>query len=132
MTKVPGEVDFSFNIAGTNNAVARELYRQIRAEADRIQDEFRVCFDFGSAVGTDAIHLDAGLIATAEAAASGLGMKSLRMPTVGHDAAMFAQLGIATGMVLVRNQHGSHNVDEAMRIEDFIDATKVLAHCALK
>lgn len=132
MTKVPGEVDFSFNIAGTNNAVARELYRQIRAEADRIQDEFRVCFDFGSAVGTDAIHLDAGLIATAEAAASGLGMKSLRMPTVGHDAAMFAQLGIATGMVLVRNQHGSHNVDEAMRIEDFIDATKVLALCALK
>jgi len=131
MTKVPGEVKFSFNIAGTNNDVARELYRQILSEADRIQDEFRVRFDFGPTVGTDAIHLDTNLIAAAEAAAGGLGLKSLRMPTVGHDAAMFAQLGVPTGMVLVRNQHGSHNVDEAMRIADFIDATKVLAHCAL-
>ena len=131
MTKVPGEVDFSFNIAGTKNEVARELYRQILSEADRIQEEFRVRFDFGTAVGTDAIHLDAGLMGAAETAASGLGLKSLRMPTVGHDAAMFAQLGVPTGMVLVRNQNGSHNVDEAMRVEDFINATKVLAHCAL-
>jgi len=131
MTKVPGEVKFSFNIAGTNNDVAQKLYGRILAEAERIQEAFRVRFDFGSKVGTAAIHLDQGLIGAAENAAAGLGMKSLRMPTVGHDAAMFAQLGVPTGMVLVRNQHGSHNVDEAMRIEDFINATKVLAHCAL-
>ncbi len=131
MTKVPGDVRFSFNIAGTNNDVARDLYRRILAEADRIQKEFRVRFDFGPKVGTEAIHLDPALLDTADAAAGALGLKTLRMPTVGHDAAMFARLGVPTGMILVRNQNGSHNVDEAMRIEDFIDATKVLALCAL-
>src|SRR5690606_35961851 len=69
MTKVPGEVSFSFNIAGTNNDVACELYRQILGEADRIQKEFRVRFDFGAKVGTEAIQLDPALIDAAQYAA---------------------------------------------------------------
>ena len=41
------------------------------------------------------------------------------MPTVGHDASIFARAGIPSAMVLVRNQHGSHNADEAMEMDDF-------------
>jgi N-carbamoyl-L-amino-acid hydrolase len=48
------------------------------------------------------------------------------MPTVGHDAAMFARAGVASVVLLVRNQNGSHNPEEAMRMEDFGAATKVL------
>ena len=37
------------------------------------------------------------------------------MPSgAGHDAAVFAKLGIPTAMIFVRNEHGSHNPAEAM------------------
>ena len=44
----------------------------------------------------------------------------------GHDAAVFAKMGIPTGMVFVRNEHGSHNPDEAMTLADFAVATRAL------
>jgi N-carbamoyl-L-amino-acid hydrolase len=43
-----------------------------------------------------------------------------------HDAAAFAAAGIPTGMIFVRNQNGSHNPDEDMRMEDFAKAAAVL------
>lgn len=131
MTKVPGALDFSFNIGGTNNAVMDTLYRRICVEADRIAGEHRVSFDFGPRVGTDGIQLDPTLGDAASKAGRVLGLSSKEMPTVGHDAAMFARLGVPTGMILVRNQNGSHNPEENMRLNDFIDATKVLALCAV-
>jgi N-carbamoyl-L-amino-acid hydrolase len=44
----------------------------------------------------------------------------------GHDAVAFAQAGVPAGMVFVRNQNGSHNPHEAMRMEDFADASSVV------
>jgi N-carbamoyl-L-amino-acid hydrolase len=44
----------------------------------------------------------------------------------GHDAAVFARLGIPTCMIFVRNEHGSHNPAEAMALEDFGIATQAL------
>ncbi len=132
MTKVPGEVSFSFVLAGTNNEVLHDLYQQILAQAQRIEHEHRVRFDFGPRVGTEALNLDAQLLDTTDKVAKDLGLATHRMPTVGHDAAMFAKMGVPTGMILVRNQHGSHNTEESMQIADFIEATKVLALCAIK
>jgi N-carbamoyl-L-amino-acid hydrolase len=108
-----------------------QLYRRIRNEAERLEREFRVSFDFGSRVGTEGIQLDPGLAQAARQSAKDLGIAMHSLPTVGHDAAMFAKLGVPTGMLLVRNQNGSHNPDEAMRISDFIAATKVLALWAI-
>jgi N-carbamoyl-L-amino-acid hydrolase len=44
----------------------------------------------------------------------------------GHDAATFAKVGIPTAMIFVRNDHGSHNADESMELEDFAVATRAL------
>ena len=44
----------------------------------------------------------------------------------GHDAGDFANAGVPSGMVFVRNPKGSHNPDEWMEIDDFIKGTKVL------
>jgi N-carbamoyl-L-amino-acid hydrolase len=42
------------------------------------------------------------------------------MPSgAGHDAAVFARLGIPTGMIFVRNENGSHHPDEAMALPHF-------------
>jgi len=49
------------------------------------------------------------------------------MPSgAGHDAAVFAKVGIPTAMIFVRNEHGSHNPEEAMAMEDFEVATRAL------
>ncbi len=44
----------------------------------------------------------------------------------GHDAAVFANAGIPSAIVFVRNRNGSHNPDEAMEIADLIAGTDVL------
>ena len=44
----------------------------------------------------------------------------------GHDAALFVHAGVPTAMLFIRNEHGSHNPHEAMRMDDFMAATKVL------
>jgi N-carbamoyl-L-amino-acid hydrolase len=44
----------------------------------------------------------------------------------GHDAAVFANAGVPSAMLFVRNDHGSHNPHEAMEIADFMLAVDVL------
>jgi N-carbamoyl-L-amino-acid hydrolase len=44
----------------------------------------------------------------------------------GHDAAVFAKLGIPTGMIFVRNDNGSHNPREAMSLDDFAVGARTL------
>jgi N-carbamoyl-L-amino-acid hydrolase len=49
------------------------------------------------------------------------------MPSgAGHDAAVFAELGIPSAMIFVRNNHGSHNPEETMDLEDFAVGTQAL------
>jgi N-carbamoyl-L-amino-acid hydrolase len=49
------------------------------------------------------------------------------MPSgAGHDAAVFAQMGVPTAMIFMRNEHGSHNPDEALALADFEVATQAL------
>ena len=43
-----------------------------------------------------------------------------------------AGIGVPTGMILVRNQHGSHNPKEAMILEDFGVATQALLGTVLR
>ena len=46
----------------------------------------------------------------------------------GHDAANFANAGVPSGMIFIRNDHGSHNPDEKMDLDDFMMGTEVLYH----
>jgi beta-ureidopropionase / N-carbamoyl-L-amino-acid hydrolase len=39
---------------------------------------------------------------------------------------VFAKVGIPSAMILVRNDRGSHNPDEAMALEDFAVGTRAL------
>ena len=44
----------------------------------------------------------------------------------GHDAAVFANAGVPTGMIFIRNQNGSHNPKEDMDINDFMAGLRIL------
>ncbi len=71
--------------------------------------------------------LDADLTRRLARAAEDAQLPYMRLASgAGHDAAMFANAGIATGMIFVRNQNGSHNPREAMRAEDFMAGCELL------
>jgi di/tripeptidase len=63
--------------------------------------------------------------------ADALGIRHRAMASGGgHDAAAFVQAGIPAGMIFVRNQNGSHNPHEAMRMDDFAAACAVVTRWA--
>ena len=103
------------------------LHDAIAAGASELAREHDVVFELGRRVGTPAIDLDESLIGGLERACGQVGLNSVRMPTVGHDAAMFQRRGIPAAVVLVRNANGSHNPAEHMEMSDFAAGTKVLA-----
>ncbi len=72
--------------------------------------------------------MDAEWIGRLRAAARALGLPDEAMPSgAGHDAAVFANQGIPSGMIFVRNAHGSHNPDEAMAMDDFVAGVAVMS-----
>ena len=132
MTKVPGEVTFSLNMGATSNEVMEEMHKSIIARADELMTEHKVKFAFGARVGTAAVGLDEHVLETIEKAGEAIGVQPYRLPTVGHDAAMFARKGIPVSVILIRNANGSHNPDEHMEMDDFILGVKVLGSGVLK
>lgn len=132
MTRVAGSVRFSLNIGATSDALMEEFHALLMGSVAEISREHRVEFELGERVGTPAVQLDQDLLTAIETAAAEAGIDAVRMPTVGHDAAMFARLGVPTSVILVRNQNGSHNPSEDMRMSDFCEAAKLLAISAVR
>jgi N-carbamoyl-L-amino-acid hydrolase len=132
MTKVPGEVTFSLNIGATTDAPMAALHDAILKRTDELSAEHGVRFALGARVGTPGFGLDPAIRDTAAAAARDLGIPARPMPTVGHDAATFARLGVPAGVLLVRNSNGSHNPAEDMAIADFLLGVHLLAETALR
>jgi N-carbamoyl-L-amino-acid hydrolase len=126
MTKVAGDVKFSVNIGAavksSQDAARAFLFDPIK----RIESDRGVTFELGREVGTTPTQLDSDLVALIEDTAGAIGIATRRMPTVGHDAAMFARAGIPSAVILVRNAHGSHNSDEALDRKDFAAGVHVL------
>src|SRR5262249_6756958 len=108
MTKVPGEVTFSVNIGATTDAAMEALHHDLVRRADERAAEHNVRFGVGARVGTPATKLDPNIQRVAGEAAHALGIAARAMPTVGHDAATFARLGVPAAVLLVRNENGSH------------------------
>ena len=77
----------------------------------------------------EAREMDEGMLRCGlQAAAQRLRLAHRRLPSgAGHDAALFANQGIPTAMLFVRNGNGSHNPDEAMALDDFAAGARVLA-----
>ncbi len=132
MTKVPGEVSFSLNIGAASKASQDEARSFILDLVKRIEKERNVKFELGQEVGTAPTPLDETMLRVLEASAHESNIKARRMPTVGHDTAMFMRAGIPSAVILVRNQNGSHNPDEALKAEHFADGVRVLAGAMLR
>ena len=122
-SKIAGETRFVIDIRSVSQGTMDRVAQDARREAQRIGEAYRVTFDLGATSDSPPAVMDARL--------RGLLGGELQSPFemasgAGHDAAVFAKMGIPTGMVFVRNDHGSHNPDEAMTLEDFAVATRAL------
>ena len=126
MTKVAGEVTFSLNIGAAVKASQEAARAHLLDLIKGIEKDRGVTFELGREVGTPPTGMDGKLIALIEDSARALGIATRRMPTVGHDAAMFVRAGIPSAVILVRNANGSHNSAEALDREDFARGVHVL------
>jgi beta-ureidopropionase / N-carbamoyl-L-amino-acid hydrolase len=122
-SKVSGETHFVIDIRSVSEPLMDEVADEARRAAARIGAEYRVNFDLGEAVDSPAVVMDKrlreGFLAQLK--------QPFEMPSgAGHDAATFAKIGIPTGMMFIRNEHGSHNPDEAMSLDDFDIAAQAL------
>jgi N-carbamoyl-L-amino-acid hydrolase len=130
-TKIAGEADFQLDVRSVNPHSVDALMETLYDIVPEIEARRGVRFELGRETSSRAAPMDAGIQAGLVRAAEQLGVKHKAMASGGgHDAAAFVQAGIPAGMVFVRNQNGSHNPNEAMRMEDFSDACTVVTRWA--
>jgi N-carbamoyl-L-amino-acid hydrolase len=127
-TMIPGEARFELDMRSESRASVDLLHTALLRLVAEIEASRGVRFDLGPESGSLSSRLDATLQAELAAAAEAAGVPCRAMLSGGgHDAAAFAQAGIASSLLFVRNQHGSHNPREAMRMEDFDAACRVIS-----
>ncbi|KAF1020675.1 MAG: Allantoate amidohydrolase [Paracidovorax wautersii] len=127
-SKVCGRVDFCIDIRSRHPETLRHMDGRVRQAVAAIGAARGVSFDLGPQTGSQPAAMDVSLRRALKAAADAAGVACGEMPSgAGHDSAIFANQGVPTAMLFVRNANGSHNPDEAMDLADFGAATRVMA-----
>ena len=122
-SKIAGETRFVLDIRSLADATMETVAAEARAAAARIAAAYRVQIDLGATSDSPAAVLDRRL----RAQLLELLEQPFEMPSgAGHDAAVFAKVGVPSAMIFVRNHNGSHNPDEAMSLEDFAIGARAL------
>jgi N-carbamoyl-L-amino-acid hydrolase len=127
LSRIPGEVMFSFEVRSQSHDTLEGFYELFRSECRAVGQERGVSFEFDDRVYTEPARMDDKIIQMLSKAAGDAGLNPQTLPSgAGHDAAVFANAGVPSGMVFVRNANGSHNPHEAMDTDDLIKGTDVL------
>jgi beta-ureidopropionase / N-carbamoyl-L-amino-acid hydrolase len=127
IARIPGSVQFSIDIRSQSKETLEAFYDLFLSECTMIGEERGVKFGFDRRIDSAPATMDAEWIGRLNRAAQRLEIPAEEMPSgAGHDAAVFANAGIPSAMVFVRNENGSHNPREAMTIEDFLSGVSVM------
>lgn len=127
ITRIPAELAFSLEFRSQSEATLDAFTGLIHAECAAIGTRRGVAFELDDVVATAGATLDPALREKLLVAAARRGIRTDALPSgAGHDAAVFAEAGVPSAMLFVRNEHGSHNPDEAMALEDLLVAVDVL------
>jgi len=127
LTIVPGRFHFSLDVRAYQASILAELDVRVDQIISGIEQQRGVCFHRGSKARAAVGPVDPSITAGLEKAAAVQGIEVLHLGSPGsHDGAAFAAAGVPIGMLFVRNENGSHNPDEAMTIDDFLDGTAVM------
>jgi len=128
VSRVPGEVTFALEYRSQDPKTLDSFGNLIQNECNQIGERRGVAFDLGEKVYTEPARMSDSMVSLLETQASDAGIECEIMPSgAGHDSAIFANAGISSAMVFVRNDKGSHNPHEAMEYEDFFAGAEVMA-----
>lgn len=126
-SKVAGDARFTVDVRSQSAETLTLMRNRVDALIAEIEARRNVAFDLGPRSETPPAAMDEALRTRLADAAARLDVPALEMPSgAGHDALVFAGLGVPTAMLFIRNAHGSHNPREAMDLDDFAQATSVL------
>jgi N-carbamoyl-L-amino-acid hydrolase len=127
IARIPGKVSFSFEVRSQSKDTLEGFYDLFRSECNLIAEERGVGFSFDRRLESAPATMDAEWVRRLRHAAQSLGLPDEEIPSgAGHDAAVFANAGIPSAMVFVRNENGSHNPKEAMNLDDFVAGIAVM------
>lgn len=133
VSRIPGRVEFSFEARSADEATLERFHAILLAECDAVAAQRGVRFDFDRKIVSRPAAMDGALVRILREAAHIAGQLGELLPSgAGHDAAQFANAGIPSGMIFVRNQNGSHNPQEAMDLDDFVIGVEVLYQAVLR
>jgi len=122
-SKVPGETRFVLDLRSVSEETMDSVAAEAQSAAARIGKEYRVSFDLGVATDSPPAVMDTRL----RSKLMTLLDQPIEMPSgAGHDSATFVKVGVPSAMILIRNDHGSHNPAEAMELDDFAVGTRAL------
>jgi beta-ureidopropionase / N-carbamoyl-L-amino-acid hydrolase len=127
VSRIPGDVRFSLEIRSQSLDTLEAFYQLILVEAAAIEKARGVKFEFGERILSEPGLIDREWAARLRKICAALELPYIDIPSgAGHDAAIFANHGVASAMLFIRNDLGSHNPDEKMDLEDFMMGVEVL------
>ncbi|NYE25563.1 hydantoinase/carbamoylase family amidase [Pigmentiphaga litoralis] len=133
VSRIPGQVNFSFEVRSESTDTLEAFYKVMRDECDAVARQRGVRFEFDRRIASAPAVMDTGIVKTLLDTADALSLPVEKVASgAGHDAALFANAGIPSGMIFIRNEHGSHNPQEAMDMDDFMAGTNLLYHALLR
>jgi beta-ureidopropionase / N-carbamoyl-L-amino-acid hydrolase len=128
ISRIPGTVHFSFEARSKSHETLEAFYQLMRAECVSISRERGVTFEFDRRLESSPATMDEKICAALAESCDRMGTRFETVPSgAGHDASLFANAGIPSGMLFIRNENGSHNPHETMSIGDFMLGVRVLA-----
>jgi N-carbamoyl-L-amino-acid hydrolase len=131
LSVIPGEVQFSFEVRSQDEATLEQFYQLMKSECRDISRSRGVEFVFDRKLYTAPALMSEDWLQKISMACEHLDISTEVVASgAGHDAAVFANAGIPSGMIFIRNEHGSHNPHEAMDLKDFFLGVQAL-HIAI-
>lgn len=125
-TRVPERCDLQLEYRSALGRALDSFDESVRSMAKRVEARRGVAVSVELVSRSEPVQLDDGLRRTISKQCKVFGYGTTFESGAGHDAAVFQENGIPSGMIFVRNQNGSHNPDEAMGMEDFMIGVDVL------
>lgn len=131
ISRIPGQVGFSLEARSKSTDTLEAFYQLVQAEVSAIARERGVTFRFDRRLLSEPATMDERLCALLSQACADQGAAYEILPSgAGHDAALFANAGIPSAMLFIRNQNGSHNPHESMDLDDFMLGVQALSVAA--
>jgi N-carbamoyl-L-amino-acid hydrolase len=127
LTAVSGDFEMSLDLRAYDAAHLVALEAKLQEIVADVAVRRRVTITLGERSSAAPGLMDPSLMSGLADAAAACGIATMRLHSPGtHDANNFAAVGVKTGMLLVRNQNGSHNPHEAMETDDLMAAIAVM------